>query len=77
MTYKHPNRYAGSSENNHVQFRTKQFVESNCLKCENFMGKEHNFEDCSFNIHKRPMCNKSFKTVDFSYGQNLKYESED
>ncbi len=46
MEYKHPKKYVGMSENLHMQHRIRQKVEAMCLKCEKFMGKEHDFSEC-------------------------------
>ncbi len=44
MTYKHPKKYKGIRN----QDIARQMVEENCLKCENFMGQEHDFNECDF-----------------------------
>ena len=47
ITYKHPYRYKGEgfkTDEGHDIFLN--FVEANCFRCEFFMGREHDFEDC-------------------------------
>lgn len=48
MEYVHPQKYKGikiDTPNN--QAITKAYVEANCLKCDLFMGKEHDFSECN------------------------------
>lgn len=42
MTYTHSKEYKGVIH----QDRQRLFVEENCLKCSEFCGKEHDFEEC-------------------------------
>ena len=42
MTYKHPSRYKGTRN----QDIRRVFVEENCLMCSEFIGQEHDFDDC-------------------------------
>lgn len=47
MKYKHPKEYKGikiNTKNN--QLITKARVDKYCLKCDLFMGREHDFSDC-------------------------------
>ena len=48
MNYTHPKEYKGlrfSTPNN--QKIRKAYVEANCLKCDKFCGKEHDFVECN------------------------------
>ena len=48
MEYIHPQKYKGlkfDTPNN--QAITKEYVEANCLKCDLFMGREHDFSECN------------------------------
>lgn len=42
MTYKHPKKYNGIRN----QDRARLLVEENCLKCSEFMGRNHDFSEC-------------------------------
>jgi|GEM_PF-3040722 len=47
MKYVHPKEYTGirfNTERN--QIRTRAIVEEYCLKCDKFMGKDHDFSEC-------------------------------
>ena len=47
MTYKHPYRYKGEgfkTEKGHGIFLNH--VEANCFRCEFFMGRDHDFDEC-------------------------------
>lgn len=47
MEYKHPKQYIGIKFNTErKQIRTRAIVEEYCLKCDLFMGKEHDFSEC-------------------------------
>jgi len=47
MEYIHPKEYRGLKFNTeHRQIRTRAIVEEYCLKCDLFMGKEHDFSEC-------------------------------
>jgi len=51
MKYVHPAKYKGlkvDTPNN--QLITKALVETNCLKCDLFCGKEHDFSECNRHI---------------------------
>ena len=51
MKYIHPAKYKGlkvDTPNN--QLITKAFVETNCLKCDLFCGKDHDFSECDRHI---------------------------
>lgn len=50
MKYLHAKQYEGADKNPHIQFRVKQHVENNCLKCEKFCGKEHDFKECNLKL---------------------------
>ena len=41
MTYEHPKAYKGANNQDVIRV----FVEDNCLKCSEFMGQEHDFND--------------------------------
>lgn len=41
-TYEHPSEYKGIKN----QAVIKLFIEENCLKCEEFCGSRHDFENC-------------------------------
>ena len=75
LKYIHPKKYIGVSENAHIQLRTKQYVERNCLKCDKFCGTEHDFEECNYSYGKG--CDKKFqsKTI-YQDDKSLIYESE-
>lgn len=48
MEYTHPHKYKGlkfDTPNN--QGIMKEYVEANCLRCDLFMGKEHDFSECN------------------------------
>ena len=62
MSYEHPKEYAGIRN----QDRARLMVEENCLKCSEFMGKEHDFSEC--NIGKS--CPKAFKPTSI-YAKDL------
>lgn len=47
MNYIHPKEYKGIKINTErSQIRTRAIVEEYCLKCDLFMGKEHDFSHC-------------------------------
>jgi|LGOV01.1.fsa_nt_gb hypothetical protein len=46
MKYKHPKSYDGIPNTIYHQTRIKYRVENYCLKCSNFLGAEHDFEEC-------------------------------
>lgn len=47
ITYKHPHRYKGMKITTEERYRIfLNHVETNCFRCELFMGREHDFEDC-------------------------------
>lgn len=51
MKYVHPAKYKGlkvDTPNN--QLITKALVETNCLKCDLFCGKDHDFSECNRHI---------------------------
>ena len=51
MKYVHPAKYKGlkvDTPNN--QLIAKAFVETNCLKCDLFCGKDHDFSECNRHI---------------------------
>ena len=77
MKYKHPIKYIGINENPHVQLRAKQYVETNCLKCDRFCGIEHDFNECNLKLFGGKACDKEFEneTIYQSHA-NLRYESE-
>lgn len=50
MEYTHPKRYEGiKSVTEHSQNIIRNRVEKYCLKCDIFMGKEHDFSECRAN----------------------------
>ena len=53
MTYVHPKKYKGLvlDTPNH-QAIIKEYVEKNCLKCDLFMGQEHDFSECDRRHYK-------------------------
>ena len=50
MTYKHPEKYQGERLSHESACR---FVEDKCMKCDRFMGNDHNFEDCRKDVTNR------------------------
>lgn len=47
MKYTHPKEYIGVRFNReYTQIRMRAIVEEYCLKCDLFMGKEHDFSEC-------------------------------
>ncbi len=74
MNYEHPLKYAGILDCDSAQGRAKLMVEENCLKCENFMGQEHDFSNCNF---KEP-CFVGFKFPSIlNYEDFIKFKSVD
>lgn len=50
MKYVHPRHYKGTSTlTEHGQNVTRNMVEEYCLKCDKFMGKDHDFSECQIN----------------------------
>lgn len=43
MEYKHPDKYAGEWLSHESVCR---YVEDRCVKCDKFMGKDHDFYEC-------------------------------
>lgn len=82
MKYIHPVKYKGlkfDTPNN--QLIRKAFVEANCLKCDLFCGKEHDFSECEIRFNPKSKdstcpveCRKGVSLVD--PGSEIKYESE-
>ena len=74
-TYTHPHKYKGlrfDIPNN--QKIVKAYVEANCLKCDKFCGKEHDFTECS----KPQDCPKPVIQVSLiDPDSNIRCESED
>ena len=51
MEYVHPQKYKGIKfDTPNAQARMKLYVEENCLKCDLFMGKEHDFAECNHTL---------------------------
>lgn len=51
ITYVHPKEYTGLTFNTPMQQKIrKAYVEANCLKCNKFNGKEHDFSECRLRI---------------------------
>lgn len=47
MKYTHPKHYKGLKiDTSHNQNIVRSRVEEYCLKCDQFMGKEHDFSEC-------------------------------
>ena len=55
MTYTHPKAYKGANNQDVIRV----MVEDNCLKCSEFMGKEHDFTEC------KPLYSKCPKPVKY------------
>lgn len=51
MNYKHPKEYKGIRKTGSMQDIMRVYVEENCLKCSEFCGQEHDFDNC------RPLSN--------------------
>lgn len=48
MEYIHPQKYKGvRPDTPDNQAITKEYVEANCLRCDLFMGREHDFSECN------------------------------
>lgn len=48
MEYVHPQKYKGLKLDTPTQQAiTKEYVEANCLRCDLFMGREHDFSECN------------------------------
>lgn len=70
MKYKHPKIYKGIRN----QDIARQMVEENCLKCDKFMGQDHDFAECDI---KNP-CFYGFKEPSLLYARDfVKLESEE
>ena len=69
MKYVHPDRYKNGGLSTPAQIRTRARVEVNCLRCNKFMGAEHDFLECglpltfSENFTCPPECRKPFSVV--------------
>lgn len=75
MNYKHPKCYKGIRQAELTQDCMKVFVENNCLKCSEFCGKEHDFENCKPLYDK---CPKPLKYPPYLHPQEfIKLESEE
>lgn len=62
--YTHPARYKGvKSSSEQAQLITRLRVETNCLKCSEFMGREHDFSECSPIPKKCPKSYKGFSLI--------------
>lgn len=82
MRYIHPTKYKGlrlDTPNN--QLIMKAFVETNCLKCDLFCGKEHDFAECKVQFNPRsndttcpPECRRGVSHIDPE--SEIKCESE-
>ena len=68
INYTHPKEYKGVRFNSQYnQLRIKAIVEEYCLKCDLFMGKEHDFSECNMtDIRKHGEIVKK-KTCPFDY----------
>lgn len=48
MKYIHPKRYFGLKfDTDNQQLIMKAYVEHNCLKCDKFCGRNHDFSECN------------------------------
>ena len=75
MAYTHPTKYKGVRFDTPLQQNIrKAYVEANCLKCDKFCGKEHDFAECS-----RPQdCPKPISQVSLIQPESqIKCKSED
>lgn len=51
IKYIHPKEYAGLNFSTPLQQKIrKAYVEANCLKCDKFNGKEHDFSECKLHV---------------------------
>lgn len=83
MRYIHPAKYKGLKFNDsHNQTVCKALVEKNCLKCDLFCGKEHDFSECKRNFYSKsneitcPLeCRKGVSLINPE--SEIKCESED
>lgn len=85
MKYTHPKEYKGTRLNTpNGELLMKVTVEKYCLKCDLFMGQEHDFKECQMHdiwkdgkIVKRKTC--PFDCMEVSVvqpGIEIKYDSE-
>ena len=67
--YKHPKEYAGLTFNSdRAQLYAKARVEVNCLRCELFGGRDHDFSECNIRHKDKdctcpPECRKPFSLI--------------
>ena len=89
--YTHPKEYETGKKatTEHIQNRYKAIVEKYCLKCDKFMGKEHDFSECEMHdvwcydeeqkktvLVKKKTC--PFKKMQISSSElKLNYKSEE
>lgn len=51
IKYIHPKDYTGLNFSTPLQQKIrKAYVEANCLKCDKFNGKEHDFSECKLHV---------------------------
>ena len=79
MKYIHPAKYKGVKfDTPHNQLVRKALVEANCLKCDLFCGKEHDFSECKIfgkDTTCPPECRRGVSLIDTE--SEIKCESED
>lgn len=68
MNYIHPDEYKGLKFNSpYNQLRIKAIVEKYCLKCDLFMGNEHDFSECQMYDKRKNGKIAKHKTCPFDY----------
>lgn len=77
MEYIHPLKYEGlrfDTPNN--QLTMKEQVEVNCLKCDLFMGKEHDFSQCDMKVNCPKECRKAVSLIEHTVKCRMEGEEQ-
>lgn len=78
MKYVHPKKYKGlKRDTERKQITTRLMVEKYCLKCDKFMGKEHDFSECRVSDLWSNGKIIKHKTCPFEYISVPLFDSED